>query len=294
MEVPYRLSPRCSAVRGGYLLCLLSIAWVIPAFWPNPLAILAWPAGFWLAFPVGAVVGGKGLNRLREANPFGFVGTALLIGTATGLVLATGYWLEMSMPDLIGLVRNAHSGGYASYRLSILRGFRENAVRLGSTVLPLGSGIIVVWELFRHFRQRDSEVPVLSANVESIVILRLGWPHVLVCLINAGFMAALILAMAIFGGRAGNEVKDVGWMLVGSMVTPMIGPWIGPFIGSGWDTHYAWRLSWAALPLALAIFPFALRLKMRHRTGTLCWVAYITAWMIWWVAGMYSAATRMG
>ena len=268
--------------------------WIIPAFWPNPLAILGWPAGFSLAFPVGAVVGGRSLNYLRLRIPCGAWGGALLIGLGAGFLLATGYWLAMCLPSAIDLLTTAHLGGFASYRLSIMQGFRENAVRMSVTTLPIGFGVVVAWELWRRFRQPGREVPVASADPDPVVRLRLGWQHLVVCLIHAGFMAALILAMAILGGRAGNETKDVGWMILGSTATPVIGPWIGAFIGSGWDTHYAWRLSWAALPLALATLPFALRLRMRQRMGTLCWLAYITAWMIWWLAGMFSAATRMG
>ncbi|HTI68456.1 MAG TPA: hypothetical protein VMF06_00710 [Candidatus Limnocylindria bacterium] len=272
----------------------MSLVWValLELLQGGNTALLVWPVGFWLAFPVGAVLGGRSLNRFRSHDFPSVIGKALVFGLLTGLLLTVVYWTAWAMPELIGLIKNANGGGYESYRFSVLKGFRETAWRMARTILPVSAGVVVLWEISRSLYQRRRSEAETAVIPTPKVRLKLGWPHLIVGLINSGVM---LLIMCFFYLKGPLAVKDVGWGLLGSLAVPLLGPWIGPFIGSNWYIGNAVAWSWVAAPVLLAaLTPFVLRVRVRRPVATLSWVAFISAMLFWWCAGMISAAGSMG
>ncbi|HZR18697.1 MAG TPA: hypothetical protein VFE51_15500 [Verrucomicrobiae bacterium] len=137
-----------TAFRGGAILLAGSVLWGL--FLPrhnDPFLYLCfiWLPSAWLVFPLGAFLGCCLPKWMAGRSLLARVSIGFVVGVVAGLALAAGFWLWTSYHDLIGLVVNRQSGGYASYSYSVRLHLREQAWRVLSVVLPITTVWVAGW-----------------------------------------------------------------------------------------------------------------------------------------------------
>jgi hypothetical protein len=247
-----------------------------------------WFACLWLIFPLGALLGGSILNRLRGLSLSGVAMAGLCIGAVSGLLLALALFLFLGSSDLMGLMR----GGSPGYVLSVSQALGKLAWHFGGSVGPLTMGIVFMWAIWRKADEPSLQAGELVSVEEPRVRLRLGLRHLAAWGLLAGLMAVATAALALTDFR---NVRSLALFFIGGGGVPVLGPWIGPVINPGGGYAAARLLTWVAAPILLiAATPFLLRLKVRPRVATSCWCGFITALLFWLAAGLFSAGWSMG
>jgi hypothetical protein len=162
-----------------------------------------WLPSTWLVFPLGALLGGVIPRWVAKRGLVAAVSIGLAVGAVAGLALATGFWLWTNHHDLIGLVTNRRSGGYASYSDSVRHHLREQAWWVLSVVPPITTVWVASWTvLSNRFLRR---FPPLQTHETSSPTIFLRLDHHLFRIVSwmaAGlgvFATAVLLATSLAG-----------------------------------------------------------------------------------------------
>jgi hypothetical protein len=179
-----------------------------------------WFACLWLIFPLGALLGGSILNRLRGLSLSGVAMAGLGIGAVSGLLLALALFLFLGSSDLMGLMR----GGSPGYVLSVSQALGKLAWHFGGSVGPLTMGIVFMWAIWRKADEPSLQAGELVSVEEPRVRLRLGLRHLAAWGLLAGLMAVATAALALTDFR---NVRSLALFFIGGGGVPVLGPWIG-------------------------------------------------------------------
>jgi hypothetical protein len=278
-----------------------SILWGLFLGWRTNLVLylwLAWLPSLWLVFAVGAVLGSWLPQWVAGRGWVAAAGLGVLAGMIAGLLLAGGFWLCVGHRDLIGLVVNRESGGYASYSVSVRHQLRELAWRALTRVAPVTAVWVAAWTVWTR---RTSGFSLVAPSQEKtspdvrlrfdLHLLRLaGW-------VAAGFaifaIAALFLTALTTRGATVQSFLVIGPVAAGLVA---LGPWLGPLINPGGGSAEAWQWTAVALPVLLGgLAPFALcRRPVRLATAVVAWCGFVTALLFWIAAGAFSLGWSTG
>jgi hypothetical protein len=92
-----------------------------------------------------------------------------------------------------------------------------------------------------------------------------------------------------------HSARGLVLVSIGAAGVPVLGPWIGPALNPGDGCDCARGLTFVAAPVVLlAVAPFLLRLQVRPRVATVCWCGFLTALLVWFATGIFSAGHAMG
>ena len=145
-DASYAPGLRSSAVRGGLFLvvcALLFTPWLNGRFRLSDAFICF--AVLWLVFPLGAILGGCILKRLRNLSLPRLAMAGLGIGLLSGLLLALLMLLLLGSNEVVGLIR----GGSPGYLLSVSQTLRKLGWQIGRGVVPLTTVTIFIWAISR-------------------------------------------------------------------------------------------------------------------------------------------------
>jgi hypothetical protein len=285
---------RSSAVRGGVLMVVFSlifIPWLTSGNGRHSVFnFVGWFMCLWLFFPLGALLGGSILKRLRGLSLPGVAMAGLGIGVLAGLLLALALLLFWGWGDVIGLMR----GGSPGYMMSVSLSLRKLAWHYGTSVVPLAAGIVCMWAIFRKADEAPAPAGELVSGEEPRVRLRLGLRH----LAAWGLMVAItavVTTVLVLLDEPHSRLRQLLPFILGGAGVPVLGPWMGPAINPGDGYGMARTLTCVLAPvLLLAAAPFLLRLRVRLRTATVWWCGFLTALLLWLAAGIISALSAMG
>lgn len=289
-----------AALRGGLILLACSVLW---GGWVKPqgdsFAIIwfVWLTSAWVVFPAGAFLGCRLPQWMAGRGKVGAAGFAVLLGLMVGLILTAAFWLEMNHHELIGLMTNRNSGGYASYSFSVRQQLRREAWSALTVVAPITALWVAIWVIWTW---RRTAVSPATPNLGRMVQLRFDW-HLLrlVGWLTGGLalFAVSTLAIAALTVR-GEHVPPVAFLLIapGAAGLVVLGPWLGPLVNPGGGSGVAWQIVKVALPvLLLGLAPFILRRRpVRPGTATAAWCGFVTAWLFWIAAGAWSLGWSLG
>jgi hypothetical protein len=292
-----------NAFRGGAIMLAGSVLWGL--FLPrhnDPFFYLCfiWLPSTWLVFPVGALLGSLLPRWVAKRGLVAAVSIGLFVGAVAGLALAVGFWLWTNHRDLIGLVTNRQSGGYASYSYSVRHHLREQAWWVLSVIVPVTIVWVAGWTVFTNRSARCFPSPQTSETSSPNVCLRLdrhllavvGWMAA-----GLGLFATAILAATSLAVR-GVEVPLTSFLVVGPAAAGLavLGPWFGPLIHPGGGFTAGLQMSTVALPVLLGgLAPFALRRRpVRQDTAVVAWCGFITALLFWISTGAISLGWSLG
>lgn len=289
-----------AALRGGLILLACSVLW---GGWVRPhgdsfaMIWFVWLTSAWLVFPVGAFLGCRLPLWMAGRGTLGAVGFAALLGILVGLALAVAFWIEMNHHELIGLVTNRESGGYASFSFSVRQQLRQEAWSALTVVAPLTALWVVVWAVWTW---RKTAVVAATDHINRTVQLRFDW-HLLrlVGWLTGGLalFAASTLAVAALTVR-GEHVPPAAFLLIAPATAGLVvlGPWLGPLVNPGGGSAVAWQIVRVALPvLVLGLAPFILRRRpVRPGAATAAWCGFVTALLFWIAAGAWSLGWSLG
>jgi hypothetical protein len=242
-----------------------------------------------LFFPLGALLGGSILRRLRGLSLRGVAMAGLGIGVLSGLVLALALFLFLGSPELAGLM----SGGSPGYVHAVSQALGKLAWRIGTSVAPLTMGIVVTWAIWRKADEPAAPAGELVSGEEPRIRLRFGLRHLAAWGLLAAISAVFATALMLFSQPC--PPREILLVFLGAGGVPVLGPWSGPAINPGDGCGFARALTYVAAPVMLiAAAPFLLRLRVRPRKATVCWCGFLTALFAWLAAGIISALHAMG
>jgi hypothetical protein len=290
------------ALRGGLILLAGCILWGL--FLPqrnDPFFNLCfmWLPCAWLVFPVGALLG-YFLPKWVAGRAWGIaLVIGLVLGSIIGLVLAAGFWVVRNHNDLIGLVVNRHSGGYASYSMSVRFQLRDQAWRALIGVAPVTAAWITAWTVWIRYRWRVT-IPQ-QVGQKSSPPVRLGLDARIVRLVGSlaaglGLFAVLVLLLTALFAR-GVQVPLSSFFIIGPGAAGLVilGPFLGPMV-TGWS--FGWALRYAALGLPILLVglaPFVLcKRPVRPGTAVAAWCGLLTALFFWIATGLFSLGRCLG
>lgn len=289
-----------TAFRGGAILLAGAVLWGL--FLPrhnDPFLYLCftWLPSAWLVFPLGALLGCWLPQWVAGRSLMASVSIGFLVGAVAGLALAAGFWLWTSHHDLIGLMVNRQSGGYASYSYSVRLHLREQAWRILSVVPPITTVWVVGWTVLIN---RLSPPSPMHENLSPTVHLRfdrdllrvVGW-------MAAGlglFATAILLATSLTVRGVQVPLTSLIVVGLGAAGLAVLGPWLGPVIHPGGGFTAGLEMSAVALPVLLGgLAPFALRRRpVRPGTAVVAWCGFVTALLFWISAGAISLGWSLG
>lgn len=288
------------AFRGGAILLAGSVLWGL--FLPrhnDPFLYLCftWLPSTWLVFPLGALMGCWLSQWVAGRSLLASVSIGFLFGAVAGLALAAGFWLWTNQHDLIGLVVNRQSGGYASYRYSVRLHLREHAWLVLRVVPPITTAWVVGWTVLIN---RFSPPSPMQENLSPTVYLRLdrdllrvvGW-------IAAGlglFATAILLATSLTVRGVQVPLTSFIVVAIGAAGLAVFGPWLGPMIHPGGGFPAGLQMSVVALPVLLGgLAPFVFRRRpVRVGIAVVAWCGFVTALLFWISAGAISLGWSLG
>ncbi len=251
-----------------------------------------WPITLWGVFPLGAWLGCWLPARVRGRPTLLAGARGLLTGIVTGLVAGLAIVACLHAWELCSLISERHSGGYASYRVSVIRSFLHDLWPM-MKAQALAMGIVVtVWAL-RDCRHTPASMPVAD-SAASPWTPRFSLTHMRIALVIAGGLA-VFGGVLVFTERA--EISKVLVVAAGALGTVVIGPWMGPLANPGASTGgLALRATAIGLPLLmLSLVPFR---RGNHlatlRKLTLAWCGYITAILFWVYLGIMVLGHSLG
>lgn len=291
-----------AAFRGGVIMLASSVLWGRFLQLTGGSAFEAcfmWLSSAWLIFPVGAFLG---CSLPRWAGTRGWVaavGIGLLVGMLASLALTAAFWLMMNHNDLIGLVLNRRSGGYASYSYSVRLQLREQAWRALHSVAPVTAVWVTLWTVWTN---RSGRIfPSAPTHQDSLPIVRLRLDHHLLRLVGwiavgfALFTTAVLLLSSLM--VKGGQVPLRSFFLLGPGAAALVvlGPFLGPSITS-WSFDWAWKYAAVGLPVLLgSLAPFGLRRRpVRPGTAVVAWCGFVTALFFWVALGLFSLSRCVG
>jgi hypothetical protein len=288
-----------AACRGGIILLLGSllgmIVWSFPVMRSHsdhgPLALL-WPMTTWLVFPLGAWLGGWLPARVRGRRllPAGSIG--LLAGIAAGLLLSLAMVASLHYDELWGLISNRGSGGYASYRVSVLQSLQRDLGQTLQTETSIMAIVVLLWALGETRRQPAAAS--IAHRAADPWALRLSFTHIKIPLVIAGGLTTFGALMALVGRVPVDQVLLVAVVAFG---TVFLGPWMGPIVNPGAATGgFALReTALGATMLLLSLVPFLLPGRFdRPGRRTLAWCGYVTALLFWVYLGVLCLGHSLG
>jgi hypothetical protein len=302
-----RVSPLKSALGtvlgGGASLVCASLVWslLIPRNGDLFMRLgFGWLFSAWVVFPVGAGLAWLLPRFVARRSLLASFGIGLLAGVAAGLVLTAGVWLWSNHRELIGLVTNRNSGGYASYSYSVRKQLGEGAWRMLSVIPPVATAWVTGWALLIHCSKRLQ--PVLFENPDSVpaVSLRLS-PFAFkifgTAVVGFGILATAALLVTSWISR-GVDVPLTSYLVVGPGAAGLVilGPWLGPMVNPGGDSTFAWQMTAVALPaLVIGVAPFVVAGQpVQLGKAVTAWCRLVTALLFWTAAGILSLGASMG
>ena len=292
-----------NALRGGAIMLAGSVLWGL--FLPrhnDPFLYLCfiWLPSAWLVFPLGALLGSVLPRWVAKRSLVAAVSIGLAVGAVAGLALAVGFWLWTNHRDLIGLVTNRQSGGYASYSYSVRRHLLEQASLALSVVPPITTVWVAGWTVltnrflrsFPPLQTHETSSPTVFLRLDHHLLRIVGW-------IAAGlgiFATAVLLATSL--AVRGVEVPLTAFLFVGPGAAGLavLGPWLAPLIHPGGGFTAGLQISTVALPVLLVgLAPFALlRRPVRPNTAVMAWCGFVTALLFWISTGAMSLGWTLG
>jgi hypothetical protein len=289
------------AFRGGALLVASSVLWGL--FLPRPnndlmVVGFAWLPAAWVVFPVGAYLGwalprwvsGKGLGKAATLG--------IGLGISAGLFLALSFWAVVSHDELIGLITNHASQGYASYSYAVKQQLRERGWNCAISVVPVTVVWMIGWNLCQSRSISLGAARSAAEEPPSDIALGLDWRLVRVVSWMAVGLSIFALAMlsmvALLARGARVPLQSFPAVGFGALGLVLLGPFFGPMT-TGWSFGWAWRYAAVALPVLLvALAPFARRRVVRPTTAVVAWCGFITALFFWIATGLFSLGRCLG
>jgi hypothetical protein len=258
----------------------------------NGPLVLFWPMTMWPVFPMGAWLGCWLPARMRNLRPLPAGSVGLVAGIVVGLVLGCAVVACFHFGDFWGLISNRGSGGYASYRVSVLQSLQRDLERNLRAEISIMAVVVALWALWEARRKRAAfGVPPPSADRWAP---RLGLTHIRIVLAIAGGLSLFGLLLALFGGAGVGQSLLVAVVAFG---TVLIGPWMGPIVNPGAATEgFALReTTVGATVLLLSLVPFVFKGRFDSPRGrTLAWCGYVTALLFWVYLGILCLGHSLG
>ena len=296
-------SQLATAFRGGAIMLASSVLWGL--FLPrhnDPFLFLCftWLPSAWLVFPLGAFVGWCLPKWVAGRSLLATVSIGFLVGVVASLVLAAGFWLWTNQHDLIGLVVNRQSGGYASYSYSVRLHLREQAWRVLGVVPPITTAWIIGWTVWTNRSSRsfhpipthEKFSPTVCLRFDHHLLRVVGWMAAGLCI----FATALLLATSLMVRNV--QVPLTTFLIVGPAAAGLaiLGPLLGPMMNPGGGFTAGLQLSTVALPVLLSgLAPFAFRRRpVRLGTAVMAWCSFVTALLFWISTGAMSLGWSLG
>jgi hypothetical protein len=293
-EASYRPDWHCPVIRGGVLLMIVSALWIPLSRNGEVRAVdgFMWAAGLWLAFPLGALLGGCLMPRLNRRPLPVAMSLGLGIGLLAGVLLTTLVVGLLKADALIGLITNAHGGGYESYRFSVMKDLREVTWSIAKGIVPVLTFTLPTWAIVKHRHwQADAASAGEVTSAKRFPLRVTGWHAVwwLGVAVIPAFLSGMMMAT-----QHGGLRQMILWIVGGAGVT-VIGPLIGPVINPNSGNPFALRVLMIALPiLLLSLLPFLLKRSVSRRGAIIYWCVYITVVLAWTCLGIFSAGMSMG
>jgi hypothetical protein len=251
-------------------------------------------------FPVGAGLAWLLPRFVARLSLLASFGIGLLAGVAAGLVLTAGVWLWSNHRELIGLVTNRNSGGYASYSYSVRKQLGEGAWRMLSVIPPVATAWVTGWALWINRSKRLH--PVLFENLDRVpaVSLRLSplaFKIFGTAVVGFGILATAAVLVTSWISR-GVDVPLTSYLVVGPGAAGVVilGPWLGPIVNPGGSSTFAWHMTAVALPaLIIGVAPFVVAGQpVQLGKAVTAWCGLVTALLFWTAAGILSLGASMG
>jgi hypothetical protein len=289
-------SPPETIWRGGIIL-LVGSGLLMACWWQKGrgLSVLfCWLLSLWLIFPIGAWLGLWLPKAIRGKSRPCAVLLGMVIGCLVGLVLAVAILGMVKSDELIGLLRYRHSGGYASYHLSVLNGLRAFARQMLFSVVPIMTGLVAAWAGWEQRQaHRVTAIQTESTACAATIQLRFGSDHWRILLGLASLVAIGMALVILIESR--NPLLALVVVPMGASLT-VVGPWLGPLYNPGGGHDFAVRLAGVGLPcMGLALLPFMLiRQPVSPRLAAVVWTGYATAILFWFALGVMSMGWSMG
>ena len=288
-----------AACRGGIILLAGSllgmIVWSLPAWRSNsdhgPL-VLVWPMTMWLVFPLGAWLGCWLPARVRGRRLLSAGSVGLAGGIVTGLLLGLAMVASLHYDELWGLINNRGSGGYASYRVSVLQTLHHDLGRTLRAETSIMAVVVALWALWEA-RRKPATFPVANPGADPWA-LRLSFTHIRIALVMAGGLATFGALMAMVGRVGVSQILIVAVVAFGTVI---IGPWMGPLVNPGAATEgLALRETGLGVTvLILSLVPFLLKGRFDSpRRRALAWCGYVTALLFWVYLGVLCLGHSLG
>ncbi len=288
-----------AAVQGGVVLLGVSLLWGSHLQRRSDpfIFLFSWLTSAWLVFPTGALIGTvvPGWVRGRAVASAAVVG--LGFGLAVGLTLACGIWITGSHLDLIGLLANRHSGGYASYSYSVKQQLYQQAMSALTHTAPVAAAWVLGWTIWMNLRPRGARDGNFAApaGVTLQFDRRLWYAIGSVAGVLAVVGLAALLSTSLF--KRGAQVPLGSFLIVppGAAGLVLLGPFLGPLLTHN-SSEWAWKYAAVSIPVLMAtLAPFALcRKPLRPSFAVVIWCGFITALLLWVATGLYSLGHCIG
>jgi hypothetical protein len=293
------------ALRGGVCLLAASLIWnlLLQREGPkDPFLVICfhWLPSACLVFSLGAALGWFLRYRVSGRNMVFALMTGVLAGLITSVLLASALWIWMNHHDLLGLVINRHSGGFASYSLSVKTQLSKQAWWLLTHVVPVTAGWVCLWALWVNrsavYRRPQSARESLSSKVALRLNRHLARFVALIACGLGAFATIGLLALCLAG--RGSQTPLIGFALVGPITAGLVflGPWLGPLLHPGGSPNTAMQWTAVALPILLAgLAPFGIMHRpVNSGGGAVAWCGLVTALLFWAATGAFSLGWSLG
>jgi len=288
-----------AACRGGIILLagslLGAMIWSLRALGSNsdhgPL-VLVWPMTMWLVFPLGAWLGCWLPARVRGRRLLSAGSVGLAGGIVTGLLLGLAMVASLHYDELWGLISNRGSGGYASYRVSVLQTLQRDLWRTLRAETSVMAIVVMLWALWEA-RRKPAPFPTVGPSADRWAP-ELSFTHLRIALVIAGGLTVLASLLALVGRV---PVSQVLIMAVVAFGTVIIGPWMGPLVNPGAATEgLALREAGLGVTvLILSLVPFLLKGRFDSpRRRALAWCGYVTTLLFWVYLGVLCLGHSLG
>ena len=258
-----------------------------------------WLFSAWVVFPVGAGLAWLLPRFVARRSLLASFGIGLLAGVAAGLILTGGVWLWSNHRDLIGLVTNRNSGGYASYSYSVRKQLGEGAWRMLSMIAPVATAWVTGWAIWINRSKREPELfeNLDSAPAVSLRLSPLAFKIFGTAVVGLGILATTALLVTSWASR-GVDIPLTSYLVVGPGAAGLVilGPWLGPIVNPGGNSTFAWQMTAVALPvLVIGLAPFVVTGQpVQLGKAVTAWCGLVTALLFWTAAGILSLGASMG
>lgn len=289
-----------AAFRGGVIMLVCSVVWgnALQRFSdPDYHVLIGCVPLAWLVFPIGAALGcwlpqwvaGRGLARAA--------GVGLVAGLTAALILGLAVWLLRNHLELIGLISNRESPGYASYAESVGMETRADAFRVLTRVVPIAFAWVAAWALWdRRFSAKPTTTPGgaqecrVQLQVNARLLRPVGW-------LALGLAAVATIDLLVASFRPLTHVPMANFFLIGPGAASLVilGPWLGPLINPGAGRVDVLLFTAVGLSVLLGgIAPFLLRRRVKISTAVAARCGFVTGLLFWIFLGVLSFGRSVG